>query len=88
MKIKVRKAGQITLPKPIRQALQIREGQALFVEIEDGALILRPETRQEEAGFLTEEHPIWQLVGRWASGHRDVSRDKYKHLAEAYEKTQ
>lgn len=78
VKVKVQKDGQIRLPSEILQALKI----------EDGQIILQPIVATEETLTLTADHPIWGLVGKWASGERDVSSDKYRHLAEAYEPNQ
>lgn len=88
MKVKVQKDGQIRLPSEILQALKIENGEWLTLKIEDGHILLQPIGATEKTLTLTADHPIWELVGKWASGERNVSSDKYRHLAEAYEPNQ
>lgn len=85
MKVKVQQDGRITLSKKLRQQAHIREGQWLQITLQDGQVLLHSEETAERGLRLTETHPIWQLVGKWASGRSDVSHDKYAHLAQAYE---
>ncbi|MDK2373023.1 MAG: AbrB/MazE/SpoVT family DNA-binding domain-containing protein [Candidatus Korarchaeota archaeon] len=38
--VKVTRKGQVTLPKEIRDMLEIREGDLLLVDLRDGSIIL------------------------------------------------
>ena len=40
--VKVTRRGQTTIPKRFREALGIREGDELLVELRGGALVFRP----------------------------------------------
>ncbi|GJM19376.1 MAG: hypothetical protein DHS20C14_15890 [Phycisphaeraceae bacterium] len=40
--IRVRKRGEITLPKPIRDALALDEGTILIANVEGGKLVITP----------------------------------------------
>ncbi|MCI2430385.1 AbrB/MazE/SpoVT family DNA-binding domain-containing protein [Candidatus Acetothermia bacterium] len=85
MKVKVQKDGRITLPKKLREEAHIRQGQWLEIVLENGQVLLQPTSVRKSYLRLSEDHPIWKLVGQWASGQADVSSDKYAHLAQAYE---
>lgn len=58
--VKIRRAAQITLPRDIREAVRLEEGDYLEAEItEGGAILLRPvnisgrePTPEQEAGIL------------------------------------
>ncbi len=43
--------GQITLPKPVREALKLRSGDRVEITIEDGKAILRPIVKRVEEVF-------------------------------------
>lgn len=51
--IKVIRNGQITLPKEIREALDIDEGQILEAEVENSRIILKPLTFVESGSVLS-----------------------------------
>lgn len=42
----VTKKGQVTIPKPVRDRLQIREGDSLDFEVRDNLLILKRKERK------------------------------------------
>ena len=42
----VTKKGQVTIPKPVRDRLQIREGDSLHFEVKDDVLILKRKERK------------------------------------------
>ncbi len=42
----VTKKGQITIPKPVRDQLHIREGDSLHFEVQDGVLVLKRKERR------------------------------------------
>lgn len=57
--VKVRRAAQITLPREIRQAAHLKEGDYLEAEVTDSGILLRPvsigsrePTPQQEAEIL------------------------------------
>lgn len=57
--VKVRRAAQITLPREIRQAAHLEEGDYLEAEVTDSGILLRPvsigsrePTSQQEAEIL------------------------------------
>ncbi len=41
----ITKKGQVTIPKPFREKLHIREGDCLDFEVKDGVLILQKKAR-------------------------------------------
>ena len=41
-KVKITSKGQITIPKNIREKLEIKEGMYLSADIEEGKLVLKP----------------------------------------------
>ncbi|OQA21530.1 MAG: hypothetical protein BWY60_00625 [Actinobacteria bacterium ADurb.Bin346] len=41
-KVKITSKGQITIPKNIREKLEIKEGMYLSADIEEGNLVLKP----------------------------------------------
>ncbi len=53
LKLKVGRKGYIILPKAIREAVGIDEGDEVIVEIKDG-IILKPAKRKIDAGKLKE----------------------------------
>ena len=53
LKIKVRRKGYIILPKAIREAVGIDEGDEVIVEVRDG-IILRPAKRRVDVEKLRE----------------------------------
>lgn len=78
--VKVTSKGQVTIPVELRSALGIGEETYLEV-VEDGG-----ELRMRKVGGvrpLSEDDPIWSLVGAGRSGHDDVAEDHDRHLADA-----
>jgi len=57
----VRGKGQITLPKEVREAARLEEGDPIEVEITDEGILLRPQKviDSTQAWFWT---PAWQLM--------------------------
>jgi len=85
MKVKVQKDGRITLPKRLREQAYIHEGQWLQIELQGEAVLLQPVELAPPGLLLSEDHPIWGLVGLFSGGCDDVSSDKYPYLGQAYE---
>lgn len=48
VRVRVSSKGQITLPRAIRECLNVQKGSTLEIEMEDGEAILRP----VEGGFM------------------------------------
>ena len=63
--VKVTRSGQITIPVAIRQALDIREGDYVEVDLADDRIILTPKqvVDKSQAYFWTAE---WQAAEREA----------------------
>lgn len=57
----VRAKGQITLPKEVREAARLEEGDPIEVEMTDEGILLRPQKVIDttQAWFWT---PAWQLM--------------------------
>lgn len=81
--VKVTEKGQVTLPVDLRRKLRIGKDDYLVVEAEGEYLKLRkvPETK-----MLGPEDPIWSLIGKAASGAKDVSQKHDRYLAEGERK--
>jgi len=50
------KAGRIVLPKPVREELHIKPGDALELECAENAIVLRPARGK---GRLRQKHGVW-----------------------------
>ena len=81
--IKVTEKGQVTLPVALRRKLGIKKDDYLAVETEGKALKLR---KISQAQPLGSDDPIWRLIGKEASGEKDVSRRHDHYLAEGERK--
>ena len=81
--IKVAEKGQVTLPVALRRKLGIKKDDYLAVETEGEALKLR---KVSQAKPLGPDDPIWHLIGKGASGGKDVSRRHDHYLAEGERK--
>jgi len=66
--VKVLPKGQITLPKEIRESLDIKEGDTLTIEKTDGEVILKKgKTIHDYIGFLPKpEIPIEDVIEKAA----------------------
>ena len=78
--IKVTSKGQITIPIEIRTALGIDDDTYLEVVEHDQEIRLRKLVR---ARPLSDEDPIWGLLGVGDSGLGDVAANHDRYLAEA-----
>ncbi len=43
MKVAIREKGRLTLPAQVREAMALHEGDVFEVELENGAIVLRPD---------------------------------------------
>lgn len=81
--VKVTEKGQVTLPIDLRRKLQISKDDYLMVEAEGNVLKIR---KLVEKRLLAADDPIWELVGRSASGEKDGSTQHDRYLAEGERK--
>ncbi len=69
--VKIGKKAQIVIPKAIRQKMKISEGDSLFIDIVDNAIVMKPvpKTITELAGiakglykenYIDKERDTWQ----------------------------
>ena len=86
------RVSQVTVRRFIksRRLPAVRVGRALRVKREDVEklpMAVDPDLeRLANAKPFTMDDPFWNLVGMYSSEEdRDISRDKYKYLADAYE---
>lgn len=56
----ITKKGQVTIPKPFRDKLQIKEGDSLTFEVKDNILILKREERRSvlELGGIAKDRKV------------------------------
>lgn len=60
MQTKVSTKGQVVLPGPLRRRLDIRAGDELDINVDDGRIILTPQTRRAHRARLVRD-PITGL---------------------------
>ncbi len=78
--VKVTSKGQVTIPVDVRAALGIDEGTYLEVSEDGNVIRLRKIVSTRP---LSNDDPIWSLVGAGASGYTDAAEQHDRHLAEA-----
>ena len=66
--IEVRTRNQVTLPKALATKLQIREGDLLEYNIEDGKIIITPK-------MLIPKEQTWFWSKAWQQGEKDVQKE-------------
>lgn len=76
--VKVTSKGQVTIPVEIREALGIDDTSYVEVRQQDNEVRLR---KIQPAAPLSDDDPIWDLIGAGQSGRRDISADHDRHLA-------
>jgi AbrB family looped-hinge helix DNA binding protein len=81
--VKVTEKGQVTLPIDLRRKLRINKDDYLLIEAEGNLLKVR---KLVEKQLLASDDPIWDLVGRYASGEKDGSAKHDRYLAEGERK--
>ena len=74
--VKVTEKGQVTLPIDLRRTSKY---DYLVVEAEGDVLKV---SKLAEKKLLTSDDPIWDLVGRHASGEKDRSAQHDRYIAE------
>ena len=60
--IKLRRAAQLTLPREIRQAARLEEGDYLEAEVTEGGILLRPVTIGRREPTAEQEAEILSVV--------------------------
>lgn len=60
METKVSSKGQVVLPSPLRQRLGLRPGDSLDVQVEGGAIVLRPHRTKRRKAVIVKD-PITGL---------------------------
>ena len=78
--VKVTSKGQVTIPLDVRTALGIDEGTYLEIS-EDGHVIRLRKVVPTRP--LSDDDPIWNLIGAGSSGYTDAAEQHDRHLAEA-----
>ena len=71
--------GQVTIPSEVRTSLGIDEGTYLEVTEEGEEIRLR---KLMPARPLSEDDPIWTLIGAGESGLQEVASEHDRHLAD------
>jgi len=77
--VKVTSKGQVTIPSEVRTSLGIDEGTYLEVTEEGEEIRLR---KLMPARPLSEDDPIWTLIGAGESGLQEVASEHDRHLAD------
>jgi AbrB family looped-hinge helix DNA binding protein len=77
MSVKVSSRNQIAVPRVARDRLQIKKGDSLLVDVQDGILILMPEPADFVAHFSGLGREIWQGIDTDAYLRRE--RDAWQH---------
>jgi transcriptional pleiotropic regulator of transition state genes len=77
--VKVTSKGQITIPIKAREHLGIHEGSYLDMEMDGDSLRFR---KLRKVRLLSQEDPIWKLIGRGSSQKTDISGRHDDYLAE------
>ncbi len=79
---------EITVRRHIKQGRlrAMRVGKGIRIKSEDFERYLGVQEQQPVGGILTEDDPIFRLIGAFEAkdGPTDISENKHKYLAEAY----
>jgi len=62
--VKVLRGGQITMPKELREVLEIKEGDILEVQMEESKVILKPKVLVDKDQAWKRLHKIMTKVGK------------------------
>jgi AbrB family looped-hinge helix DNA binding protein len=79
----MRAKGQVTLPNPVRELLQLEEGDNLIFHVQEGRVIVEREQTidPEQAWFWTER---WQQLERQAQADLEAGRvRRYANIEDA-----
>jgi AbrB family looped-hinge helix DNA binding protein len=79
MRSSIDRVGRVVVPKPIRDALHLRGGEALDVEERDGVIVIRPAPADVEL-FETAEGPVAKPVSELPPLTDDLVRDTLEQV--------
>ena len=68
MVLKLRKNAQVTLPKGIRKAVHLEEGDVLECEVRDGQIVLTPKK-------LVDKRDAWFWSPEWQRAEAEAQED-------------
>ena len=77
--VKVTSKGQVTIPIEVRERLGIDEETYLIVSVEGSEVRLK---KVRDRVPLTDEDPIWGLIGRGSGDADDVAENHDEYLAQ------
>jgi AbrB family looped-hinge helix DNA binding protein len=75
MMLKLNGRNQITLPRDIRRKLNIKQGDHLLVDVQDGIIILIPQPKRYTTDYLQGLHSeIWKgmNIENYLNGEREA----------------
>jgi AbrB family looped-hinge helix DNA binding protein len=76
--VKVSQRYQIAVPQSARRRLQIKGGDRLLVDVQDGLLILVPEPKNYTRQLAGLHREIWEKAGEYVTGEREAWNDSSK----------
>lgn len=77
--IRLTSKGQMTIPQKVREALGLKAGDYLSVLVDKEEIRLR---KVQQIRPLSNDDPIWNIVGAGNSGRQDVAARHDHYLAE------
>ncbi len=77
--MRVSAKGQLTIPVTIRKKLNIREGDYVHVQLEKDEVRIK---KVKPVKPLSNEDPMWKMIGAGTSGYSDISVNHDQHAAE------
>ena len=76
--VKVSQRYQIAVPQSARRRLQIKGGDRLLVDVQDGLLILVPEPKNYTRQLAGLHREIWEKAGEYVTEEREAWNDSSK----------
>jgi transcriptional pleiotropic regulator of transition state genes len=76
---KLTSKGQMTIPVKYRKALNIKKGDSVLAILDGKEIRLK---KLEIVSPLSENDPIWKIIGAGESNKKDISVNHDKYLAE------
>ena len=77
--VKINAKYQITLPKPVREKLNIKAGNRLLVDVQDGVMVLIPQPKRYTDYLQGLHSDIWKGVD--VEQYLDREREAWVRLA-------
>lgn len=78
--MRVSAKGQLTKPISIMEKMNIRKGDYFHILAKNGQIRLM---KVDPIKPLSDEDPVWKMVGKAESGYKDVSVNHDQHVATA-----